>query len=560
VPNVYALARQFRQSLLQRDAAALSRITLAYLPIFSQLQNDLRQLAIAIEAAQAAGQQISKAWLFRQERYQALLVQIARQVDGYAQGLVVPSLTQDQRTLVNLAQQQAAQMIAAQASILDPQSSILASFNRLPAAAVEHLVGAAGDGTPLARLFKGYGRAVAGQVKDRLVAGIATGQSFDKTAREVSQILDRPRWEAARLVRTESLRSYREASRATYAAKGITTWVWLAAHSARTCVACLALDGTEWPIEKPMPNHPNCRCTMVAKLDQMPKRQTGTEWLAQQSNDVQTSVLGQQGAEAFRNGLPLENWIGLSKSKQWGETRYKRSLADAVKGPQKGAVPKQPITVTQPDLSQALGVPVSTALKLPGKGKFAAQADRVVNLINDVHGDGKLPVLPVLLDRSTKRQGGYWTFGGRAVKITISSAGNTYPDVALAHEIGHFLDHQGITAGRYASEIDPRFAAWRQAVENSRAAAELKALHGQGSAAGVKHEYVAYMGKWIEFWARSYSQYIALRSGDSKMLAEINLLRRRTNRVYYPYHWDDDDFEPIAQAIDGLLQTLGWRK
>ncbi len=251
--TIYQQAQLFRQQLLQRDTQALLHITNAYLPIYVRLQTDLHLLMRQIEAAQASGETISKAWLFRQERYQNLLVQIAREIDRYAQGAVVPSLTHEQRILVNLAQEQAGQMITGQTG------DITASFNRLPASAVEQLVGFAGDGTPLNKMLRGYGRAVAGQVRDRLVEGIALGQGIHRVSKDVATMLDRPRWEAARLVRTESLRSYREASRATYQQSGIVQkWRWLAAHSSRTCAACLALDGHEFPIEKPMPAHPNC--------------------------------------------------------------------------------------------------------------------------------------------------------------------------------------------------------------------------------------------------------------------------------------------------------------
>lgn len=333
MPDIYTQAQLHRQAVLARDTVALQRVTSAYLPIFNQLQFQLSQLTAQIEEAARSGQRISKAWLARQERYQSLLAQIAVQIDRYAQGVVVPGLTAEQRTLVNLAQLHANEALASQSATL------FTSFNRLPVGAIEQFIGFAGDGTPLNKLLKRYGRDVAVQVRDTLLNGVVTGQGVQKTARAVEQLIDRPRWEAARLVRTESLRSYRESSRATYADNGITTWIWLSSKSLRTCASCLALDQQEFPIDKPMPAHPSCRCTVIPKLDNMPARQTAAEWLAQQSAEDQAKVLGVSGAKAYRDGLPLQNWIGVSKSKQWGEMRYQRSLADAQKGPQRGALP-----------------------------------------------------------------------------------------------------------------------------------------------------------------------------------------------------------------------------
>ncbi len=51
---------------------------------------------------------------------------------------------------------------------------------------------------------------------------------------------------ALRISRTEMLRAYREATRRNYQANGdiVAGWRWLCAKQARTCAACLAMDGT----------------------------------------------------------------------------------------------------------------------------------------------------------------------------------------------------------------------------------------------------------------------------------------------------------------------------
>lgn len=322
--DIYALAQQHRSEILARDAAALNRVTAAYLPIYNHLQFELRQLTATIEQATRDGQRISKAWLVRQQRYQSLLAQIAAQIDRYAQGFVVPTLTAEQRAAVSLAQMHAAQALASQTP------SAPTSFNRLPVGAIEQFIGFAGNGTPLNKLLKTHGRDVAIQARETLLNGIATGQGIAKTSKEVAGILDRPRWEAARLVRTETLRSYRSASLEIYKSAGVTTWIWLSSKSARTCASCLFLDGKEFPIDKPMPAHPSCRCSVVAKLDNMPARQTGEQWFANQSAEVQAKVLGVNGAKAYRDGLPLSAFVGIRRSKQWGESRVQVGLAEAL--------------------------------------------------------------------------------------------------------------------------------------------------------------------------------------------------------------------------------------
>jgi hypothetical protein len=51
------------------------------------------------------------------------------------------------------------------------------------------------------------------------------------------------------------------------------------------------------------------------------------------------------------------------------------------------------------------------------------------------------------------------------------------PEATVAHELGHFLDHQGFgEKGKYSSEYDPLFAAWREAVNKSLAIKRLQQI------------------------------------------------------------------------------------
>jgi hypothetical protein len=61
----------------------------------------------------------------------------------------------------------------------------------------------------------------------------------------------------------------------------------------------------------------------------------------------------------------------------------------------------------------------------------------------------------------------------------------------------------------------------------------------------------------VELWARSYSQYIATRSGDPDLLKGIDM-QRDPGRLYKDFHWSDEDFAPIAAAIDAMFKKLGW--
>jgi hypothetical protein len=57
-----------------------------------------------------------------------------------------------------------------------------------------------------------------------------------------------------------------------------------------------------------------------------------------------------------------------------------------------------------------------------------------------------------------------------------------------------------------------------------------------------------------EICARAYSQFVAGRSGDKRLLAELARCRdSRPNR-----QWDTEDFRPVAAAIEKLFKQIGW--
>jgi hypothetical protein len=61
-----------------------------------------------------------------------------------------------------------------------------------------------------------------------------------------------------------------------------------------------------------------------------------------------------------------------------------------------------------------------------------------------------------------------------------------------------------------------------------------------------------------ELWERSYALYVAHRSADAELLAEVDERRGQVGSFPMPYLWDEDDFDPVAAVIDDLFRRLGW--
>ena len=201
------------------------------------------------------------------------------------------------------------------------------------------------------------------------------------------------------------------------------------------------------------------------------------------------------------------------------------------------------------------GRPISSALILPpGVLPRDRQLRMVLAEIDAVHGDGELPplsirwgVLPlglVALYRSTDDH-------LDTVSLTIHP-NRTRWMLATVHEIGHFLDHQGIgEPSSFASLGDRLLREWQGAVERSRTLSMLRTF-SRGTAA-------PYFERPEELWARSYAQWIALRSGNETLSRQVVELRGHDPADPALYlQWDDDDFEPIADSIDCLCRGLGW--
>ena len=78
----------------------------------------------------------------------------------------------------------------------------------------------------------------------------------------------------------------------------------------------------------------------------------------------------------------------------------------------------------------------------------------------------------------------------------------------------------------------------------------------------VNKKYVRYVLKDQEQFANAYSQFIAKRGGDKKLLANINatLEKQAAGNGVYSKLWQWDDFDEVDKAFAELFETLGWMK
>jgi len=114
---------------------------------------------------------------------------------------------------------------------------------------------------------------LANSLTNTLGTAIATGQSPEKTIREIRERFDVTKSEAARLVRTETNFFENRAELEAYESMGIEKYAFSATLDAKTSIICREHDGKVYDVKEAMqgdnapPLHPNCRSTIVPHID-----------------------------------------------------------------------------------------------------------------------------------------------------------------------------------------------------------------------------------------------------------------------------------------------------
>lgn len=104
---------------------------------------------------------------------------------------------------------------------------------------------------------------------DTLTEGLIRGDGVRELTQRLREKVDASRYDAERLVRTETARVVESAGLRAYEDCDIEQYALLAALDGRTCSICGRLDGTQYRVKDAKtglnlpPLHPNCRCTTV---------------------------------------------------------------------------------------------------------------------------------------------------------------------------------------------------------------------------------------------------------------------------------------------------------
>lgn len=311
VQSAVEIAAEFRQELMLLDEAAVDAMLEAWGGVEEALLAEMEAFAGRFEPGAA----LTPGQVMRMERYQALTVQVERQLDA---------LERVAAGNLEAGTAQAAALGTTQAVGQLKSLGVSVGFNRLPAAAVENVVGLARAGKPLAELLGPmYGEAAQGIIRE-LIAGVALGRGPRAIARRMAQDgLSDGLNHLLLVTRDQYNRAHRGAALETYRrSNAVRGYVRRCARQAgRTCIACIALDGTFYELKTEFEEHPQGRCAMIPAVRGVDMRPVGSGqgWFEGLSQEEQIATMGRGRWEAWRDGrLAWDGMVARRRHPVWG--------------------------------------------------------------------------------------------------------------------------------------------------------------------------------------------------------------------------------------------------
>lgn len=320
MPSIFTTISEYQARLDAREAAAINHLIDLWERIEGDIVADLERLITDLEKN---GRGISESALYRMERYRRLLAQL----DELYTVLEQEGLVEIRRAMVDAAGLGEIMAQAVAAGITGRANSL----GRLPIEALTQITALAQPGGPLSKILEDAYPLAADALTKQLISNVGRG----KNPRTILAFARKQGLVAGLdhillVSRDQSVRAFRQASFLSYQNDpSVVSYRRMAARQTRTCVMCLALDGTEYPTDELMEVHPSDRCVMVPTVRGFPPTtwKSGREWFAEQNQATQREMLGPARYKLYRQGTPLTAFVEKSVHETWGPSLKLRPLA-----------------------------------------------------------------------------------------------------------------------------------------------------------------------------------------------------------------------------------------
>lgn len=201
-------------------------------------------------------------------------------------------------------------------------AQVVAKWNRVSTEAIDQIARLVNSPAWTAELRK-FGDSVPQTILDIAVRGFTQGWNPTKTAALIFDTTNTlPLSYSNTLMRTLYLNAYRRGTTESYKAnRDILEYaVRVATLDHRVCVACVLLHGTQIPLDEPVADHWNGRCTSVVKIKGIPLNiQTGKDWFMGLGGDEQAAMMGLSAYNAWQAGaIQLDQLVHTSEDDLFG--------------------------------------------------------------------------------------------------------------------------------------------------------------------------------------------------------------------------------------------------
>lgn len=313
------MIERYRLLLEAKDVQQMRYMAQQWLQVENALMGRIETLSSYVVYMREQGQRVSMTSVMRLQQYKDLLAQARIEVERYNR-YTEEQIRRSQVDLVQHGVNAAVEQINAAYMDAGRSSEFI---TRLPVRAVEYMIGYASNGAPLNKLLmRDYSKNIA-SLTQTLIDSTAQGINPRVTARKMADNMAGNLQRALTIARTEQNRTFRTANTMAARESGLVRkWIWRSALQERTCIACLAQDGTEYPLEEELNDHPNGRCfkQWVIRGLQPVGAQSGQEWFQALGEDKQKELLGPKRYEAWQNGANFRDFAAIAHNSVWGNT------------------------------------------------------------------------------------------------------------------------------------------------------------------------------------------------------------------------------------------------
>ena len=200
-----------------------------------------------------------------------------------------------------------------------------------------------------------WGVGYADLMRDAVLKGLAQGWSPNYTAAQIRQSAQGlPKSAAENITRTLQLTSYRDASAAMEEMNGqfIEGKIRVAHLDSRTCLSCISLHGTPLKAGESVSDHYRGRCDVFYQIAggakypaqmqadstagsrQFVPYQNGEDWFNSLPHERQAAQASMKNSpaklRAFRDGVPLSDFVGEHQDDVFGTMTIEKSLINAL--------------------------------------------------------------------------------------------------------------------------------------------------------------------------------------------------------------------------------------